>query len=183
MEETNSLPDPAALPIDVLRMPGGRGVIGMSYCPGRKEAGIDPLESRRDLARDLASIRDWGAQTVVTLLQEHELRLLGVADLGPSVRAVGLHWLHAPIMDLGVPDTAFESAWQQAGSIVHEPLRCGQKVLLHCRAGLGRTGTVAARLLIESGVDPDSALAAVRRARPGAVENLEQIDYIHNLGR
>ena len=51
-------------------------------------------------------------------------------------------------------------------------------MVIHYRGGLGRTGTVAARLLVEFGMGPEEAIAAVRKARPGAIENAEQEDYV-----
>jgi ADP-ribosyl-[dinitrogen reductase] hydrolase len=54
-------------------------------------------------------------------------------------------------------------------------------LVIHCKGGLGRTGVVAARLLIELGETPNAALARVRAARPGAVETPEQEDYVLNL--
>jgi protein-tyrosine phosphatase len=47
----------------------------------------------------------------------------------------------------------------------------GQRLLFHCAAGLGRTGTLAARLLIMSGNPPDIAISMVRAVRPGTVES------------
>ena len=44
----------------------------------------------------------------------------------------------------------------------------------HCRGGLGRAGMISARLLVESGVEPEVAIAKVRAARPGAIETREQ---------
>jgi ADP-ribosyl-[dinitrogen reductase] hydrolase len=49
---------------------------------------------------------------------------------------------------------------------------------MHCYAGLGRTGTIAARLLVEHGMRPDVAIAQVRKIRPGSIETLEQEDYV-----
>jgi ADP-ribosyl-[dinitrogen reductase] hydrolase len=54
----------------------------------------------------------------------------------------------------------------------------GNRIVVHCRGGLGRTGVIAARLLIELGEAPDKALQRVRAARPGAVETPEQEDYV-----
>lgn len=51
-------------------------------------------------------------------------------------------------------------------------------MLVHCRGGLGRAGTVAAALLIELGETPREALRKVRAARPGAVETRGQERYI-----
>jgi len=50
----------------------------------------------------------------------------------------------------------------------------GQSLVVHCRGGLGRTGVIAARLLIELGEVPSRALQRVRLGRPGAVETREQ---------
>ena len=53
-------------------------------------------------------------------------------------------------------------------------LRSGRDVLVHCRGGLGRAGTIAARLLIDLGMEPATAIRQVRAVRPGAIETLEQ---------
>lgn len=55
-----------------------------------------------------------------------------------------------------------------------------QTVMVHCWAGQGRTGTVAACALIDRGSSPEDALADVRRARPGAVENAPQIELVNS---
>ena len=169
------------LPIDVVRAPDTEGRIGMSYCPGRYLRGWGLIGGQRDLPTDLERIRRWGARTMVTLLQESEFRTLGVPDLAETVPDRGFDWFHAPIRDFSAPGSAFELAWAEAGPVVRERLRQGEDVLLHCRAGLGRTGTVAARLLVEFGDDPETAIATVRRARQGTVENVEQADYIRGL--
>jgi ADP-ribosylglycohydrolase len=44
--------------------------------------------------------------------------------------------------------------------------------------GLGRTGTIAARLLVEFGVDPEKAIREIRMARPGSIETREQEEYV-----
>ena len=45
---------------------------------------------------------------------------------------------------------------------------------VHCAAGLGRTGTLAAQLLVLQGVAPDEAILRVRQARPGTIETPAQ---------
>ncbi|XOZ33609.1 cyclin-dependent kinase inhibitor 3 family protein [Halomonadaceae bacterium KBTZ08] len=154
----------------------------MSYCPGRFLQGWGLMGGQRDLEADLARIRRWGARAMVTLVQESELKTLGVPHLAEAAPAPHFHWFHAPIQDFSAPGSAFELAWAEAGPVLRERLRNGDDVLLHCRAGLGRTGTVAARLLVEFGDDPETAIARVRRARQGTVENAEQVEYVHRLG-
>jgi len=48
------------------------------------------------------------------------------------------------------------------------------RVLVHCKGGLGRAGTIAARLLVKSGVAAEQAISTVRVASPQAIENREQ---------
>ena len=59
-------------------------------------------------------------------------------------------------------------------------LRRGSSILIHCRGDLGRAGMIAARLLVELGMDARSAIEAVCRVRPGAIETREQ--ELHVLG-
>ncbi|MDP7292161.1 MAG: hypothetical protein QF497_08015, partial [Verrucomicrobiota bacterium] len=54
----------------------------------------------------------------------------------------------------------------------------GESIVLHCKGGLGRTGTIAARLLVELGMTPGNAILAVREARPGAIETSAQETYV-----
>ena len=57
-------------------------------------------------------------------------------------------------------------------------IKQGDNVLVHCRGGLGRSGTIAALLLIEFGVPNDQAIIKVRNARPGAIDIAEQEEYV-----
>jgi len=142
----------------------GAGAIGIAPCPGRF----------RSLAQDLDAIGAWSAVLVVTLVEDAELAPRSVVELGREVERRGMTWLHAPISDFGVPDAGFEARWAAAGRRVRQVLRDGGRVLVHCRAGLGRSGMIAARTLVELGWTAEDAIAAVRRARPGAIETPEQ---------
>ena len=57
-------------------------------------------------------------------------------------------------------------------------IKQGDNVLVHCRGGLGRSGTIAALLLIEFGLPNDQAIIKVRIARPGAIDIAEQEEYV-----
>jgi len=64
---------------------------------------------------------------------------------------------------------------------LHRIIDGGGKILIHCRCGNGRAGTVAALMLIERGMTVDDAIYAVRKVRPEAIENLEQETYLRTL--
>ena len=57
-------------------------------------------------------------------------------------------------------------------------LRNGEDVLVHCKGGLGRAGMMAARLLVELGMEPEAAIQAVRHARKGAIETPAQLALV-----
>jgi len=132
---------------------------------------------RRNLDVDLKAIAAWGASAIVNLVEEHEMRALGVADTARRLPA-GIDYLRLPIPDAGTPDGSWERQWALASPGLHERLRAGERIVVHCKGGLGRTGLVVARLLIELGTPPAEAVARVRRARPGAIETDVQLRYV-----
>ena len=165
------------LNIAALTTPGG-GRIGMTFCPGKTDPFAMSGPWARDLDTDLAAIQAWGASALVTLVEQHELVDLGVSALGKQVLAMGLDWYHLPIRDVSIPTPEFETQWRASGQALRERLLGGQALVVHCRGGLGRTGLIAARLLIELGESPPTALRRVRAVRPGAVETREQEMYV-----
>jgi ADP-ribosyl-[dinitrogen reductase] hydrolase len=132
----------------------------------------------RDLAIDLDAIKAWGAKAIVTLLEPQELTLLRVERLGEEVLRRNMLWFHLPIVDVSVPDNQFEDAWLVAGGELRSLLCRRLDVLVHCRGGLGRAGTIAARLLVELGMPPVKAINSVRAVRPGAIETQDQEKFV-----
>jgi len=172
------------LHIDEVKAGDAGGLIGITFCPGKSDTslfGWDWRRDQRDLAVDLDAIAMWRPCAVVTLVEDHELELLGVSELGVQVRARGMAWHHLPIVDVQPRDARFEVQWQSVGPELLAALAGGGRVLVHCRAGLGRAGTVAARLLVELGVPARDAIGRVRRARPGAIETDAQHRYVLHL--
>ena len=70
--------------------------------------------------------------------------------------------LHMPMRDMGLTSDA--AAFASGVAQLSQSLRLGDAALLHCAAGLGRTGTVAACVLKTLGLTSDQALQQVRNA-------------------
>jgi ADP-ribosyl-[dinitrogen reductase] hydrolase len=157
-----------------LRLGVGEGCLGLTICPGKK----DQYKWDRDLDEDLRAIRNWGASTVVTLIEPHEFNLLKVDQLGERVQELGMRWIHLPIRDVDVPDQRFVQGWSAAGPEIHDRLRKGEKIVIHCRGGLGRTGLVAGLILVERGCEPREAIQKVRSVRPNAIETPAQETFV-----
>lgn len=91
-----------------------------------------------------------------------------VAELSPAYHAalVGdslpFRWQNLPIPNFGVPED--RAGFRQEVRSIAASLQRGDSVLLHCAAGMGRTGTAAACVLKALGLPDDEALRRVREA-------------------
>jgi len=145
--------------------------IGTIALAGGGALGVAPFAA----AADHATLAAWAPDAVLTLLEPGTR----AEEVGATCAALGIAWHHLPIHDFNAPDAAFEAGWEQAGAVLRDHLRSGKRVLVHCLAGRGRSGTIAARLLVEVGAaSPDQAIASVRAVRPGAVETKAQEGHV-----
>ncbi len=83
---------------------------------------------------------------------------------------------HFPIDDFGVPELADTDTLitMMKNKIEKE----NKKILVHCYAGIGRTGTILACYLIKNGSTYEKAIEEVRRKRPGSIQSREQELFI-----
>ena len=144
----------------------GLGRIGIALCPGKKDSAGLIGAWDRDLDRDLDEVQRWGATAVISLITDREIDYLQVHGLSEAVQDRHMEWWHLPIPNGSPPGPDFESGWRTVGEAIRDRLRMGFDVLIHCNGGLGRAGTVAARVLVELGENPDEAIRKVRSARP-----------------
>jgi len=171
-----------ANPIFTLGIPGRKGVIGLTPCPGIRIESARRGNVQKNLRKDLAACQEWGASGIVTLNESDELHGLGLPDLGDHAMDAGFWWRHLPITDMQPPDESFEDIWSVEGKQLVASLIAGERIVIHCLAGLGRTGTIAARLLVDMGMAPALAVAEVRKVRPRAIQTEDQEKYIYQFG-
>lgn len=159
-------------------LPGVPGRLGIAMAPGRCDRTADATW-RRDLHADLRRLRHaHRADVLVTLLPDTELDALGIADLAEAVAAHDLEHLRLPVRDGAAPAPDQEDAALALVHAVVRRLQDGRSVVVHCRAGQGRSGTLAAVVAAALGDPPSAAIARVRAVVPRAVETHPQEVYV-----
>ena len=90
----------------------------------------------------------------------------------------GIRYLHFPIPDMDAP---LIDEMELIMGHISSAVLAGEAVAIHCRAGLGRTGTVLAAALIEiEGIDAITAVERIRLREPLFVQSATQIDFLHH---
>lgn len=143
------------------------GEIALSRMPGS----VTPIEE------DIAEIVALNCACVLTLVPQEELIRHGGHRLPTHLRNEGIEWHHFPIVDYSTPLPSQDQAWSALSERLQDHLKNNRMILIHCYAGVGRSGMIALRLLVEKGVNPEDALNQIRKVRPGAVERPAQYEW------
>ncbi|HUB26531.1 MAG TPA: protein-tyrosine phosphatase family protein [Tepidisphaeraceae bacterium] len=147
-----------------IEIPAGR--IAITAAP----RGID------DLTDQIAPLRKLGVHVMVSLLTDPECAELGVAAEGSVCESVGIGFLRFPIADHDVPGDRRQ--FRQFVSEIVARLKKGSFILIHCRAGIGRSSLVAACVMGAIGIDPATAFRQITLARGCSVpDTTEQLSW------
>lgn len=171
---------PEANKIDTISVPSTVGCLGLVACPGvrvHQATGV----TRKHLLADIEELQAWGATGVVSFIEAHEFRMNNVEDIPNLLKEAGIWWLHLPIIDMEITDQKFEDEWAVEGERIRHALRIGERVALHCYAGLGRTGMIGARLLVEMGMDNERAIDAVRKPNSRRIQTKRQSMFVQEI--
>jgi atypical dual specificity phosphatase len=127
---------------------------------------------RPESASELTWLRKQGIEVIVSLTEEPVRR--------DWVNEVGLMLVHIPVQDMEAPT---EEQLDRAISTMKRATEHKMGVVVHCGAGLGRTGVVLACYLVTTGLSAANAMARVRRIRPGSIETPEQEAAVESFER
>jgi protein-tyrosine phosphatase len=132
------------------------------------------------LTDEVAKWKQAGIGVVLSLLTSEEEQELGLAAEPVEVTRQGMEFRSFPIPDRHIPSS--ETSFAQTIEKIDRDLKSGKNVVVHCRQGIGRSGLVAACLLIGGGgLSPGAAVSTVSAGRgtpiPDTEEQREWIDH------
>ncbi len=161
----------------VPRLQHAPGRLGMTFAPGKHDLHGHAGAHWRDLTTDIVRLREhFGVARFVLLLEDHELDALGIADIRNVVPAHGIELLRYPIPDGGVPTD--QASTMSLIKLIVAWVSEGERVVVACRGGLGRTGTIVGCVLREAGLDGPAAIELTRGSRSNTIENRGQEAYV-----
>ena len=120
---------------------------------------------------DLDSIKEQGIGAIVNLCAE-------CYDLHEIEEKVGFKVYYLPISDESAPDMEdIEKAFVWLDDVINR----NQKILVHCRFGIGRTGTFVIAYLLKNGLSLDDALKKMEHT-PSVPQSQAQWRFLEEFG-
>jgi atypical dual specificity phosphatase len=133
-------------------------------------AGMSRPGLLRPLEDDLATLQRLGITTVVTLEEAHHN--------AQALVAFGFEALHFPIPDMKAPETAVALRFS---ADLCARLDAGERIVIHCKGGQGRTGTMLALCLFLRGNGVKPAIELLRLLQRRYIESEEQMRFLESL--
>ncbi|HEY3453444.1 MAG TPA: dual specificity protein phosphatase family protein [Bryobacteraceae bacterium] len=115
------------------------------------------------LVDEVKGWRRTGIDMVVSLLETDEAAQLDLAREAEAAEASNVRFVSFPIPDRGAP--ASTTAALSLIRVIADSLRNSKNVAVHCRQGIGRSGMIAAGVLVNSVITPEQAIETVSLAR------------------
>jgi predicted protein tyrosine phosphatase len=138
---------------DVVLVPVAGGALALTHRPKLKT---------------IPALRGLGATHLVTLLAERE----GAKQIGSAATAAGLTWLWMPLDGGDVPCAARTAELRPRLVAIATTIGNGSKVVVHCSAGIHRTGMIGYALLRQLGMSADAAREKLPELRSVTAEGV-----------
>jgi protein-tyrosine phosphatase len=124
------------------------------------------------LLEELKDIADQGISTVGSLLEPQEVRKLDLTAEAQLCDELGMEFISFPIRDRSTPSRKKDV--EQFAEKLASSIKAGEAVVIHCRAGIGRTGVIAACVLHHLGAPFASHFRMLSKARGIAMPDTQE---------
>ncbi|MEX3314867.1 hypothetical protein [Sulfitobacter sp. PS-8MA] len=135
---------------------------------------LDPVQ----MDETLAGLAHVGARQLLVLTEEEELPEGAFDLLRRAAKRQDLALWFAPIRDFSVPDEGFMARWPDHEDRCLAAFARGETIALCCQYGAGRSGLIAAWLLMTCGRPASEAIPFVREHFSEAIENRAQEGWL-----
>ena len=163
--------------VDWFSYPAITGKIGITLCPGKRQPMSWSGGWNRDLETDIGAITKMGTNTVISLIDGNEMKDLNVSNLGEVVTKHEMDWIHLPLMDTTVPSDDFIRAFVEMVPFIAAGLESEDKIVIHCKGGLGRAATIASMILGLYGEAAKDSINKIRKRGVQVVLTLHKRDF------
>ena len=131
------------------------------------------------LQDEILGLKQLGIAQVVSLLEFEEAKEVGLELEGEVCHQFDLMFSIFPIADRQIPN---DERAAQFISQLYQQISQGYNTVIHCRAGIGRTGIIASALLIKQGLSVEQAIEKVSIARGIQIPDTQlQIDWLYQI--
>ena len=132
------------------------------------------------LADEISGWKRLGIGVIVSLLHRYEADELEISQEEVLCRSHGIHYRSFPVQDRGTPESTAE--FLALSDELVASLKQGLAVAVHCRAGIGRSGLLAACVLFKLGVPASQVFDLVSKSRGLTVpDTAGQLEWFRSM--
>ncbi len=136
-------------------------------------------KGKNDLIEEIQFLESLHLEVLVSCLTETEIFELGLENEKNFCYANQIEFINFPIDDRNIPESLY--SYKKLLLNLKENYLANKKILIHCRAGIGRSALTLAGLLIILGENKNIVFEKISESRKINVPDTnEQIDYILN---